>query len=219
MGYAKGIRWTDELIEQKILEVVEGLGLKRMPSRKECEDYFHNTALCEAVGRRMGWYALANKMGLPVKESETFFGKKHETIVEEALRAKGFEVQRMSQNFPYDMLVDRCVKIDAKASRLYRGPQGNFYTFNLEKSYATCDFYLLLTISDNGGVIDRYIVPSTVVMSQNQISIGEKRSKYHKYRDRFELIEKAVSFWSDLSEQLQLAYPSASIPVSEIKKG
>lgn len=49
-------------------------------------------------------------------------------------------------------------------------------------------------------------------------SIGEKRSKYHKYRDRFELIEKAVSFWSDLSEQLQLAYPLVSTPVSEIKK-
>ena len=194
MGYTHGTKWTDELIKSKIMEVVNGLELDRMPSRSECDRYYRDTTLSNAVSKRIGWYALAEELNLPIKSSETLFGKTHESLACEALMANGFEVRRMAQNFPYDILVDDCVKVDVKASRLYHGKNGNFYSFNLEKPYATCDFYFLFVITDDDS--ERIlIVPSKAVVAQNQISVGEKKSKYYLYENAWNLIEDAVQFW------------------------
>lgn len=198
MGYTHGTKWTDELIREKILEVVNALKLNRMPSKKECEDYFHNNGLTNAVSRRYRWYELARELSLDIKESETYFGKSYEAQTTEMLQAMGFEVRRMSQNFPYDLLVDDCVKVDVKASRIYRGKQGNFYSFNLEKPFATCDFFILLAIGDDDKIERKMVVPSNHVISNNQISVGEHRSKYYQFTDRFDLIENAAAFWTSL---------------------
>lgn len=199
MGYAHGIRWTDELIQEKVLEVKKALALDRMPSRKECSQYFHDEALVNAISKKIGWYTLANKMGLKIKASETYFGKSQEQEAFELLSAMGFSVRKMAQNFPYDLLVDDSVKIDVKASHLYRGKNGNFYTFNLEKDYATCDIYLLFAINDKNDRVMTFIVPSKFVISQCQISIGELKSKYHRFIDRWDYIETASSFWDSVS--------------------
>lgn len=191
-------KWTDEMVWEKVMEVVGGLQLDRMPSRKECVEYFGNGSLAGVITKRYGWVSLANEMGLEIKESETGFGKLFEGKASEFLKACGFEVRKMPQNFPYDLLVNNCVKVDVKASKLYRGGQGNFYTFNIEKPFATCDFYLLMTIEDDNTINRKMVVPSNQVISNNQISIGEHKSKYHKYTDRFDLLETASDFWSGL---------------------
>lgn len=200
MGYAHGTRWTDALIKSKINEVVESLGIDRMPTRRECENYFHDCGLANAVSRRPGgWYAIAKEMGYEIKKSETTFGKTYEIQTAEMLKSYGFEVRRMPQNFPYDLLIDDCVKVDVKASKLYHGKNGNFYSFNLEKQFATCDFYILLTVAENGGITRTMVVPSSEVIANNQISVGENKSKYYKFTDCFDLVEKAVSFWESVS--------------------
>lgn len=198
MGHTHGIRWNDELIKEKILEVVKGLQLDRMPTRSECDKYFNDTRLTNAVSKRCGWYNLAKELELSIKECETTFGKEYEAIMAEKLQSLGFEVRRMSQNFPYDLLVDDCVKVDVKASRLYKGKQGNFYSFNLEKKYATCDFYLLLTVGEQGDIEKIMVVPSSNVIANNQISVGEKNSKYHKFVNRFDLLAETVIFWKSV---------------------
>lgn len=198
MGYSRGIAWTDELIKEKILEVVTALELERMPSRKECANYFKNEGLVNAVSRRKTWYALADELGLPMKDSETYFGKKHETIAEEQLNGKGFETRRMPQNFPYDILVDNCVKVDVKASHLYRGPTGSFYTFNLEKPFCTCDIYFLFTLNEDNTIKELMIVPSKFVATNTQISVGEKKSKYFRFKDRWDYIENYCSFYESV---------------------
>jgi hypothetical protein len=114
------------------------------------------------------------------------------------LISRGFEVDRMPQNFPYDILVDDSVKIDVKASHLYHGKQGNFFTFNLEKKYATCDIYVLLTLDDNNNIINTFIVPSKFVIKNTQISIGEYASKYHKYRDRWDYISNLSEYFASI---------------------
>lgn len=199
MGHTHGTEWTESLIKEKIEEVVGQLGLDRMPTRSECEKYFHGTGLTNAVSRRCGgWYVLAEELGLEIKESETTFGKAYEIRAAEMLMSHGFQVRRMPQNFPYDLLIDDCVKVDVKAAKLYHGPNGDFYSFNLEKPFATCDFYLLMTVSQDGSVSRTMIVPSSQVISNNQISIGESKSKYHKFSERFDLIESAVNFWENV---------------------
>ena len=199
MGYTHGTKWTDELIREKVQEVIDALELDRMPSQKECKNYFKNESLSNAVAKRMGWYALAEEMGLPVKNSDTYFGKKQEASVEEMLKTKGFEVRRMSQNFPYDLLVDDCVKIDVKAAHLYEGPNGSFYTFNLEKPYATCDIYILCTLSKENEIQKIYIVPSKFVVSNTQISVGVEKSKYDRFIDDWDYISKLSEYWSNVN--------------------
>lgn len=200
MGYSRGTRWTDALIKEKVLEVKNALSLDRMPSRSECESYFHNTRLACAISKRPGgWRGLSLEMGLPMKDSETYFGKKQEAIAEELLISEGFSVRRMSQNFPYDLLVNDCVKVDVKASHLYRGPQGDFYTFNLEKPFATCDVYLLFTLEDDNSTRSVFVVPSKFVIAHTQISMGVFKSKYHRFEHRFDYIESLSDFWDTVS--------------------
>lgn len=174
------------------------MALSRMPSRSECEAYFRDCSLTNAISRRDGgWYQLAFELGLPLKASETLFGKTHEAKASEALMAAGHEVRKMSQNFPYDLLVDDCVKVDVKASRLYHGETGNFYSYNLEKPYATCDFYVLYAQPDEGD--ERVIVvPSKNVIAHSQISIGERNSKYYRYENQWGLIRDAVNYWTSV---------------------
>ena len=198
MGYAHGVRWTDELISERVLEVVHALELERMPSSKECENYFRNSALTSAISKRMGWYALAKKMGLPIKDSETYFGKRQEESAKEQLISRGFEVRRMSQNFPYDLLVNDCVKVDVKASRLYQSANGSFYSFNLEKPFCTCDIYMLYMANDDKTEKGVLIIPSKFVATNTQISVGETKSKYHRFLDRWDYLEEYSLFFEGI---------------------
>lgn len=196
MGHSNRIIWTDDLIKEKVIEVKNGLSLDRMPSRKECIQYFHNEALVNAVSKRKKWYQLADELGLKVKDSETYFGKSQEANAAEMLISKGFLVRKMSQNFPYDLLIDDCVKVDVKASHLYHGPNGDFYTFNLDKDYATCDIYILFALSESDES-SIFIVPSKFVIAQNQISMGVSKSKYHRFKDRWDYISALSDFWAE----------------------
>lgn len=187
-------KWTDALVKEKVLEVKNGLGLDRMPSKAECVAFFHNQELAGAVSKR-GWYELAEELGLPVKESETAFAKRMEAKARDMLRGIGFDVEPMATNFPYDLLVDGCVKVDVKASKLISTESGKFYTFFVGKPYATCDFYILLACDDDENVTRTMVVPGYQVIGNSQISVGVNRSKYHFYTDRFDLLDKAAEFW------------------------
>lgn len=199
MGYTHGKKWTKEEIEKSILKVVDEYELNRMPSRSEVESFFGDTSLTNAISRRYKWYDLAKELGLPIKESDTYFGKKQEEIARQTLVAKGFEVRKMSQNFPYDLLVNDCVKIDVKASRLYEGEAGSFYSFNIEKPFPTCDIYLLYLLNADRTTKKVLVIPSKIVPYNTQISVGEKKSKYDKYADKWEYIERYSEFFEEIN--------------------
>lgn len=202
MGYTHGKRWTDDDIKREVRMAMDFMQINRMPSRSELLSVSGDNSLVSKIGRRPGgWYQLAKDMGLEMKDSETQTGKKNESAVCRFLIEKGFSVKQMSQNFPYDLLVDDCIKIDVKASKLYRGSQGNFYSFNLEKRYATCDIYILLTLRDDGSVNKVYIVPSVFVISNTQISIGEISSKYDKYMDRWDYISGMSAYMTGIKDE------------------
>ena len=197
MGYTHGTKWTKDKIKEEILAVVKATNLNRMPSRSECVEYYKNNCLACAVSK-IGWYALAKELGLPIKVSDTYFGKLHEENAQNELSAMGYDVRRMSQNFPYDLLINGCVKVDVKASRLFRGKMGNFYAFNLEKPFCTCDIYLLYCLNDDGTQNDTLIIPSKFVAFNTQISVGETKSVYHKYSHRWDYIQIFCDFNSSV---------------------
>lgn len=199
MGYTHGEKWDIDKIKSKVLEVVLANELNRMPSKSEVEEYFGDYKLANAITKRTGWYKLAKEMGLPLKNSDTYFGKKHEEKAKEYLVSLGYEVRRMPQNFPYDLLVDDCLKIDVKASRLYNGEHGNFYSFNLEKPYSTCDLYILFLLGENDVTKDILVVPSKFVATNTQIGVGEKTSKYYRFSKKWEYIEQYIGFIASVS--------------------
>lgn len=203
MGYTHGKQWTDIEIKERLMEVVHELGIDRMPSRQECEQYFNNTSLTNAITRRYGWYNLAKDMGLPLKDSETLFGKKYEEIAKEQLIALGYEVRRMPQNHPYDLLVEDSVKIDVKASRLYKGRDGNFFSFHIEKPFCTCDIYVLYLINSEGNANDAtLIIPSAYIPTNTQISVGEKKSKYYRFLNKWNYISEYCEFLDGIKKSV-----------------
>lgn len=198
MGNARKLKWTDERIREAVMEVHDAFQLDRMPTKRECDNYYQSTCLSSVIAKRCGWHKLAELMGLPVKDSESGFGKLYEAKATDILRSMGFDVERMTHRYPYDLLVNDCVKVDVKASRLYREGAKSYYSFCIEKPYATCDFYLLMTLNDDGEINRKMVVPSNLVISNSQISMGEHKSRYHQYTDRFDLLETASDFWSGL---------------------
>lgn len=198
MGYTHGKQWSDDAIREAILSVQNTLCINRMPTRSECVKVTGSHSLANAITRYGGWYHWAEIIGLTIKESETTTGKVVEALIGEKLKNLGHEVQRMSQNHPYDLLLDGCVKIDVKASHLYNGTNGDFFTFNLEKKSATCDFYVLVELADDDRILRSHIVPSCKVMPNKQISLGVMHSKYHVYTERWDLIRQASAFWKGL---------------------
>ncbi len=196
MGYSHGKKWTDELIKSEVLKINKTYKLNRMPTRKECTKLTNSEALSNAITRREGgWYQLARELNLPIKKSETTLGKEYEENIANILRNKGYEVIKMSQNFPYDLLINSCLKIDVKVSHLYKGDIGNFYSFRTGKKYATCDIYILVTIDDNGNILNIYVIPSVAIIKNAQISIGEHNSIYDQYKNKFEYIKEYCDFF------------------------
>ena len=104
----------------------------------------------------------------------------------------------MLQNHPYDLLVEDSVKIDVKVSKMYKGTNGNFYSFNLERQFGTCDLYILFLVDAMSRQKDVLIIPSKDVMRNTQISVGENKSKYYRYSQKWEYIDKMVDFQNEL---------------------
>ena len=63
---------------------------------------------------------------------------------------------------------------DVKASRLYRGKQGEFYTFNLESKYPKCDFYIAYCINESDVAEKVLIIPACVMAGKSQLSRQQK---------------------------------------------
>lgn len=178
--------WTEEKIKEQILLCINGLGLHRMPSKKEVDTYFGNYALSNKITKGKGFYGWAKELQLPPKRSDTLTGKAGEAIAKAYLEQNGFLVEQMSMRHPYDFLVNGVVKVDVKYSRLYQTGKWGFYSFRLEKKYPTCDVYLLISDSPKGEHTF-FVVPSKDVM-QTQISIGEYMSSYHRYINRLDIL-------------------------------
>lgn len=195
MGYTHGIKWTRETVTDGIKKAMNTLGIDRMPTRTELVSIGENGLACN-ISKKYGWYELADELGLKMKDSETTLGKKYENIVAKKIESLGFEVDEMAQNYPYDLLINKTIKVDVKSSHMYEGNDGNFYSFRMGKEYATCDVYILVAINKSDEVY--YIVPSASVIQNKQISIGQYSSMYERYKDRWDVLGKYISYMDEL---------------------
>ena len=187
--------WNDSRIEEELRIVISGIGIDRMPSNSEIISFAGDFRLSNAISKYGGFRYWAEKIGVAMKDTDTLFGWMFEDVAKDILEKQGFYAENTPCKFPYDLLVNKSVKINVKASRKYIGDAGNFYTFNLERKFPACDIYFLCCVNSNRCIDRFYIVPSARVPHNCQISIGENSSKYDKYINRLDVVKRYSDFF------------------------
>lgn len=197
MGYTHGTVWSDELVEKSILEVVKGLNLDHFPTHNEMIEYFGNKELACKIAKDRGTLAWAEKLRLPLKNSETTFGNGFEVYaISDIYEHTELCSVQTSSGHPYDLIVDNCVKIDVKASMGFKNSTNSLvYSFNLKKREPTCDIFLLYCVNEDQSIHKTVIVPSCRLLGQTQLGIGEK-SKWDKYMDKWNIIAEYSDFFN-----------------------
>lgn len=193
MGYAHGFRWDETLIERAIKDVVEKAKIDCFPTHSLIKSVTGNCALTNAISKNGGSGYWAKKLGLEIKKCESRLGEEYELYCQKAIENLGFKCEKTPVRYPYDLLVEDGVKVDVKCGKLYHGKQGDYYTFNLEKSKPTCDLFVCFCV-DNDVVQKFYVIPSFVLSGKTQLSIGKIGSKYTRYLLNWDCLQKYVCF-------------------------
>lgn len=201
MGYTHGNRWNDEKIEKEIRYVMEQAKIDTFPTRRICKEVTNNEALIVAISKRGGTKYWANKLGISIANSESKFGQEYESKCFSFLTNKGYDCETTSVKYPYDILVNRNIKVDVKSSRLYKGVHGDYYTFNLEKTKPTCDIFVCYCIDNETNIAKVYVIPSCQLSGKSQLSLGVASSKYDKFIDQWEWFEIYDKFYKSVLEK------------------
>ncbi|HEY5563879.1 MAG TPA: hypothetical protein VIK72_19360 [Clostridiaceae bacterium] len=196
MGYTKGIRWNDNLIESEIMRVAELLSINRMPSRTEIISITNDDALTNKIAKTGGFSYWAEKLKMGLKISDTSLGQDYELKAIELIEGKGFEVERMTTKYPFDLLINDNIKIDVKVSRPGYVKGSRVHTFRTTKKFATCDLYMIFALDENKAIEKFFIIPGSDLKVVT-MCIGRK-SKYDIFIDRWDLIEKYDKFYREL---------------------
>lgn len=201
MGYAHGTKWSDELIEVKIKEVMEDLGLSTMPTRSMIARTTGSGALNNAISRKGGFIVWADNLGIKHKGIQTAMGRELEERCMRFIQDEyGFNVKLMKQKYPYDLLVNDNIKIDVKSGKMYKG-EFAMYTFNLEKRFPTCDIFVAYCLTENREILKTYVIPSKILSGKTQLSVGVHASKYDEYLDNWGCLEVYEDFYKSIKKQ------------------
>lgn len=197
MGYAYGIKWDNSKIENEIQAVMRKANITCMPTHSLIRSITGSYALTNAIRRSGGTRYWANKLNLDIKHCESELGYLFENECMNQLSLLGYDCEIAKAGYPYDVMVNKNIKVDVKCSQLYRGKEGNFYTFNLEKKMPTCDVFICYCINEDK-IQKTYIIPSCVTSGKCQLSIGVKQSKYDQYKDNWGIIKNYDDFYNSL---------------------
>ena len=199
MGYSHGNKWTDEKIEDCIREIMVKNKLSTMPSTPTMSDFYKSHGLANAISKRGGFRYWANKLNIEMGKSCTNLGQKYESVLEEFLITKlDCECVQMTSQFPYDLLVNGCIKIDVKCG-FKVGTNKDYYSFNLEKKNTTCDLFVCYCLNDDESILKTYVIPSIVMQGKSQLSVGINSSRYDKYLDKWDNLYKYNNFYKSIT--------------------
>lgn len=151
---------------------------------------------------------IANELGLPVEYiarlrkssngKQERVGKKGERIISEKLREMGLENNLMADGAPFDILLSNGLRIDVKtAFQKYNPPSmktltKGIYHFDTSTAHGRntqSDFYICYLIEfDVCFVVPRRETRNSMIAFT--YPPGQKKSKYHQYEGRFDLLKK-----------------------------
>ena len=185
--------WTDERIGKCIMAIASEFDPIRMPTNSEVIKMSGSYALSNAIQKNGGYEYWANKLGLEQKYSESKLGVEYEHLIAEILKVRGHEAVMTPTKYPYDLLVDGCIKVDVKVANESIVKGSSVHAYRLSKKLHTCDFYVCCENDGDKGI---YVIPAHVCSGQTQIEMGSE-TKYEKYRDALHLIERAARFYRE----------------------
>lgn len=194
MGYTTGIKWNDEMIAEKVMRIASLFEPKRMPSNREVIEFEGNYKLANAIQKHGGYEYWANRLNLEQKYSETSLGINGERWIADYLKTEGFEVEPTPIKYPYDLLVDKCVKIDVKTANISHVKGYPIHSYRLAKEQQTCDFYILFE-ADTERI---YVIPASKLNSQVQVAMGNDSKEYRQYINAFHLIKQASDMYQEM---------------------
>jgi hypothetical protein len=187
---------SDSDIEKRIVEIMDELKLDRMPSSSEINSFSDGGKLHNSITRSYGYREWAYKLNLSLKDSETQLGNDYEAITCSLLREKGYQVEKMSTNHPFDVLINNSVKVDVKTARpsILRGSR--VHAFGITKKHGSCDLYITVALNEEDEIEKFLIIPSHRLQVVT-LCIGQK-SKYDVYNQRFDLLDEYSKFFSSV---------------------
>lgn len=183
--------WNDELIKQELLKSIDILMLDRMPTRAELVSISRNDLHCK-ISRTKKYSGWAKELGLPLKSCDTRMGHKYEAGITDILNTKGFNVERMTNKHPYDLMVNGCVKIDVKSANPYYFQGSRVHTFNLHNPNPSCDIYICVLLNESHEIERTFVIPSHLVKIKT-LCVG-KESKYNSFIDRWDIVGQYSNF-------------------------
>lgn len=197
MGYSHGKKWTGKEIENGILDVMLKNKIDCMPTHTMIKNTLGDYSLVCAISKHGGTKYWANRLGLDVKKCESKFGEDYEYHCKDFLIEKlDMECEKTKARYPYDLLVDKNIKVDVKVSKPYKD---SYYTFNLEKTEPTCDLFVLYCVTNENSIYKTFVIPSCVLSKKTQVSLGMNTSKYNKYINAWDLFYVYKDFYEQLS--------------------
>jgi hypothetical protein len=185
--------WTDEKILEQLKELTKNTEI--MPTSNYLKEIGRNDIMC-AISKRKGFRYYAEKLNLKTKKTDSSFGYEGEIKAIEMIESKGFETEKMSSGFPYDILVNNLCRIDVKTAKFaeYGISKGWFYRIGKEPS---CDLIMLIRID----IGDCLLIPWMHCSSTN-ITISRSMRKHKIWHNRYDLITKTIDSNSILLESI-----------------
>lgn len=199
MGNTHRSIWTDDLVKDRIMNVVNSLGINTFPTHSQMIDFYGNKGLAVKISKSGGTRKWAERLNLAIKQCESEMGNDYEIFAMELITRKfGFKCIQTKPKYPYDILVNDNIKIDIKVSYPFKNNCNAWAnTFNLEKKEPTCDIFILFCLDRNSKLSKTLVIPSCAVTGQTQIGVG-KESKYDVYIDNWVLIKRYDEFYKQL---------------------
>lgn len=103
----------------------------------------------------------------------------------------------MGVKYPFDFLINNTIRIDVKAAKAYMSRGNRCHTIGINKKYATCDLYLIFALDEVENIERTFIIPGCD-LRVTSMNFG-KDSKYDKYINRWDLLEKYDNFYNNLA--------------------
>lgn len=184
-------------VKNNIVDVMDSIGTDRMPSRSEILDITGDYVLHNKIVRTGGYRYWADSLDLEIKDSETKLGQSMEDVAQSMIIENGFAAERMTTQYPFDILVNGNIKVDIKSGRAYDLRGSRCHTFGINKRYASCDLYMIFALSEDGDTIERtFIIPSNKLRVVT-MSIGAN-TKYSVYQDRWDYFNTYDEFYKNI---------------------
>lgn len=183
--------WNEDKIVEGIVRIASMFEPKRMPTNREVIEFEGNYRLANAIQKNGGYEYWANRLGLDQKYSDTKLGIEGERFVANRLKELGFKVETTSIKYPYDLLINECIKVDVKTANTSHVKGYPIHSYRLVKGQPTCDFYILLEADTER----MYVVPSSKLSGQVQVGMGIDSNPYAKYLGAFDLIKDASDMY------------------------